>query len=125
MAQPSRSNDKPEKSAGPAARGKKAKGSSKSAPKKSGMPSLMAPRKPADTGRRIDEKSPIWRRFVNYLVNVRTELGKVIWPKRPEIIQSTLIVIATLVVVGLYIFVLDFVFEGFIKLITGGFVPLG
>jgi preprotein translocase subunit SecE len=85
-------------------------------------PSLLGAKKPADTGRRAEAKPPIWQRFLNYLKNVRTELGKVIWPKRPEIIQSTLIVIATLIVVGLFIFTLDTLFEYIIKLISGGFV---
>jgi preprotein translocase subunit SecE len=41
---------------------------------------------------------------------VRSELSKVIWPKREEIIKLTLIVIIISIVVGAYVGVLDAVF---------------
>ncbi len=48
--------------------------------------------------------------LVNYLKDVRSELSKVVWPKREEVIKLTLIVLIISVVVGAYVGVLDFVF---------------
>ena len=48
--------------------------------------------------------------LVNYLKDVRSELSKVVWPKREEVIKLTLIVLIISVVVGAYVGGLDFVF---------------
>lgn len=47
---------------------------------------------------------------VVFLKEVKTELGKVIWPTRDEVIKLTIIVIALSVVIGLYVGGLDMVF---------------
>jgi len=79
----------------------------------------MLQKKPVDTGRKAEPKGPIYTRLLGYLKYVRSELRKVIWPKRDEMIQSTIIVIITLFVLSLYIMGLDAVFAGLINLITG------
>lgn len=50
------------------------------------------------------------RGIITYFSQVRSELSKVIWPKREEIIKLTLIVIIISIVVGAYVGVLDAVF---------------
>jgi len=45
-----------------------------------------------------------------YFGEITTELKKVAWPSRPEVINSALVVIFTLVLVTLLIAVLDWVF---------------
>jgi preprotein translocase subunit SecE len=47
---------------------------------------------------------------VVFLKEVRSELAKVIWPTKNEVIKLTLIVVVISVVIGLYIGGLDFVF---------------
>lgn len=89
---------------------------------KSAKPAARKPllaRKPADTGRRQEPKRNFAQRLWDYLKAVRSELAKVIWPKRPEITTSTIIVIVTLIVLGMYVFALDSLFEGIINLISG------
>ncbi|MDP3888574.1 MAG: preprotein translocase subunit SecE [bacterium] len=45
-----------------------------------------------------------------FLIEVRGELGKVIWPTRQEATRLTVIVIAVSVLVGLYVGGLDLIF---------------
>lgn len=52
-----------------------------------------------------------------FLKEVRAELGKVIWPSRPEIIKLTGVVIGVTVLVGAYLGGLDYVFAKIIETI--------
>ena len=47
---------------------------------------------------------------VKFLLETKNELTQVVWPKRPEVIKLTGVVIITSVIVGLYIGGLDFLF---------------
>jgi len=46
----------------------------------------------------------------SYFSEVRSELAKVIWPKRQEVMKLTFIVVIISAVVGAYIGALDFIF---------------
>ena len=46
-----------------------------------------------------------------YLVESWAELKKVAWPTRETVIRLTLLVMAVSIAVGIYIYVLDFVFN--------------
>jgi len=46
-----------------------------------------------------------------YLVESWAELKKVAWPTRETVVRLTLLVVAVSVVVGIYIFVLDRIFN--------------
>ncbi len=50
------------------------------------------------------------RRFVDYLGEVKVELSKVLWPKRPEVVNYSTVVLATLILLALLIFGLNFLF---------------
>ncbi len=56
---------------------------------------------------------------VKFLQETFSELRKVIWPTRQEVLRLTLIVITISVAVGLYIGGLDLVFTNFMKVILG------
>lgn len=62
----------------------------------------------------VDLKSPMMPDFtggpVVFLKEVKTELLKVVWPTRSEVVKLTIIVIAVSMAIGLYIGGLDFVF---------------
>jgi len=47
---------------------------------------------------------------VVFLKEVRTELGKVIWPSKEELVKLTVIVIVVSAVMGIYIGGLDLIF---------------
>jgi preprotein translocase subunit SecE len=48
---------------------------------------------------------------------LRAELRKVVWPTRKETMQYTMIVVSTVAVISLFIWVIDSVFSGLLRLI--------
>jgi preprotein translocase subunit SecE len=58
---------------------------------------------------------------VEYVSEVRTELGRVMWPTRREVINYTIVVMATLAVITGLVALLDFLFaEGLLRLLDAG-----
>ena len=51
------------------------------------------------------------RGFGKFLRDVRVEMGKVTWPTRKDLAQSTLVVLVAVAIATLYTGVLDFVFD--------------
>ncbi|MDA8290291.1 MAG: preprotein translocase subunit SecE [Actinomycetota bacterium] len=56
------------------------------------------------------ERVGLGQRIVQFLRDVRVELGKVLWPKRPEVINYSTVVLTTLVLLALLIFGLNYLF---------------
>jgi preprotein translocase subunit SecE len=52
-----------------------------------------------------------------FLTEVRSELKKVTWPSRPEVQSTTLVVIATSIFFGFYLWGLDLVFSRILSLV--------
>ncbi len=46
-------------------------------------------------------------RFADFLVSVESELEKVTWPSRKEVIQATVVVLLTMFSLGLFLFLID------------------
>jgi preprotein translocase subunit SecE len=62
----------------------------------------------------------VFARFRTYLHDVRTELRRVIWPSRPEVINSSIVVIITLIFFVLFTLAIDSVASYvFIDVIAG------
>jgi preprotein translocase subunit SecE len=59
--------------------------------------------------------------FVDFLIATESEMKKVSWSNRAELIGSTIVVIATVFVLAIIIFVVDFLFAG--GLSTGWTIP--
>ena len=57
------------------------------------------------------------KKTVNYLKDVRSEMSKVSWPARDELIESTIIVMIVSGVLALFLFAVDFVLNKVIKVI--------
>lgn len=53
------------------------------------------------------EKVKVGRRISKFFKEIRTEMKKVIWPTRQQLINNTLIVFAACLVVGVVIWVAD------------------
>jgi preprotein translocase subunit SecE len=49
--------------------------------------------------------------FMKFLRDVRVEMGKVTWPTRKDLAQSTLVVLVAVAIATVYTGVLDFVFD--------------
>ncbi len=73
----------------------------RSRPPASGGPT----RRPPDA-----DRASLGRRIVQFLREVRVELSKVLWPKRPEVVNYSTVVLTTLVILALLIFGLNFLF---------------
>ena len=58
-------------------------------------------------------------RFRRYFVEVWSELRKVSWPTREHVRNLTVLVFAISLVVGIYITILDTIFQNVIKLLAG------
>ena len=57
-------------------------------------------------------------KIVRFFKELKSELKKVVWPSKGQVIKNTLIVIAAVIIIGIVIWVLDLVFGfGISKLI--------
>jgi preprotein translocase subunit SecE len=61
--------------------------------------------KPAKAGK--PAKPNIFARLMQYLRDVRSEMKRVVWPGRPEVINSSVVVIVTLVFFVVFTFIVD------------------
>jgi preprotein translocase subunit SecE len=59
----------------------------------------------------MNDKIRWYKRFVNFLKDVRSELRKVTWPSRNEVYSTTIVVIAATIFFGFYLFLMDVVFS--------------
>ncbi|UCC13088.1 MAG: preprotein translocase subunit SecE [candidate division WOR-3 bacterium] len=57
------------------------------------------------------------KKIIEYLKRVYTELRKVTWPTRNELVNSTIVVIIISAIVALIIFILDTIFSSLLRLI--------
>lgn len=51
------------------------------------------------------------KRLIEFLKEARAELGKVSWPTRKELSESTVLVIVSVIAITIFIGVVDFVFN--------------
>ncbi|MGP8162325.1 MAG: preprotein translocase subunit SecE [Acidimicrobiales bacterium] len=76
-----------------------------------GTPSVRrAPPVPASRRAAERERVGIVQRIGTYLREVRSELAKVLWPRREEVVTYSTVVLTTLVLIALLIFGLNYVF---------------
>jgi len=59
------------------------------------------------------------RTIINFLKGVRTELKKVTWPKREEVIKLTLVVFIFSAIAAFYLGGLDLAFTKILELLIG------
>ena len=59
----------------------------------------------------------IIQKTINFLKEVRGELGKVAWSTREEVLGSTFVVITITAILGLFIFAVDIILARLLKLI--------
>ena len=56
------------------------------------------------------------KRFTEFLKEARAELGKVTWPTRKELYESTILVIVSVILITIFIGAVDFVFNQALQL---------
>ena len=59
----------------------------------------------------MEQKVRWYKRFINFLKDVRAEVKKVSWPTRNEVYSTTLVVIIAMVFFGVYLYLMDIVFS--------------
>lgn len=101
----SRSGSGKGKPTGKQAQGKKAVAKRADA-KPARSKSQQKPQQKSKGGRPAEKKG-----FMKFLRDVRTEMGKVTWPTRKDLAQSTLVVLVAVAIATAYSGVLDFVFS--------------
>lgn len=55
-----------------------------------------------------------------FVRQVKQEILKITWPTRAEAIQGTITVIVMSVIIALFLFVVDMIFAGLIRIVLGG-----
>ncbi len=59
-------------------------------------------------------------KIVKFFKEVKSEMKKVVWPSRKQLVNNTLIVIAVVILIGIVIAIFDTIFQfGFFKLLLG------
>ena len=62
-----------------------------------------------------------WGRICKYFRELRSELKKVVWPTPKQVLKNALVVLACVVVVGVFIWLFDFVAQFGINALIGAF----
>lgn len=75
----------------------------------------------AKKDKKSEKKPGFFARVGKWLRDMKSELKKVQWPTRKQTVNNTLIVIACVIVVGIFIALFDFVAGEAIKLLIGAF----
>ncbi|MGQ5426279.1 preprotein translocase subunit SecE [Thermophilibacter sp. ZX-H3] len=91
-----------------AAQAASAQGSAGSDGKKPAKEVVKAEKKPAKKDEKKSDKKPgLFRRLRNYLGDVRSEMRRVVWPSRDELMSCSVAIIAMLIVFGIVIWLVD------------------
>ncbi len=60
-----------------------------------------------------------FKAIAKYFREAKSEMKKVVWPGRKQVINNTLVVIAAVLIIGIFIWVLDAIFQfGLFQFIT-------
>ena len=96
--------------------GKKARGGNVPAKRAAAKPARgkaqQKPRAQARGGKPAEKRG-----FMRFLRDVRIEMGKVTWPTRKDLVQSTIVVLVAVAIATAYTGVLDFVFSKAVDLV--------
>ena len=70
-----------------------------------------------------NKKQNVFKRLARWFREMKSELKKVVWPSKSQMVNNTLVVIACVIVVGICIWVFDLaaseVVHGVINLVRG------
>jgi preprotein translocase subunit SecE len=76
--------------------------------------SQQKPQQKARASRPAEKKG-----FTKFLRDVRVEMGKVTWPTRKDLAQSTLVVLVAVAIAAVYTFALDELFSQIVDAVVG------
>ena len=64
-------------------------------------------------------KTEVGGRFWGFVEDSRTELRKVVWPTRTETMQTSLVIILMVIVMGIFLWLLDMFLFWVVRVLTG------
>jgi preprotein translocase subunit SecE len=105
------------------ARGEAAKAESRADAKRADAKGGAARKPPAKRGRGQKSRPTAKKErkgALKFLREVRIELGKVTWPTRKDLVQSTIVVLVACAIAASYIFVLDTAFQEIMNAVWPG-----
>ncbi len=59
----------------------------------------------------------MFRKIIQYLQNVKTEMSKVSWPKRDQLAESTGITLFLALILALFIFIADYIISRLVNIL--------
>ena len=59
-----------------------------------------------------EKKGNIFKRIVRFFKDVKSELKRVTWPTKNQADKNTVVVLLFLIVIGLFVFLIDLLFQG-------------
>ncbi|MDD4363166.1 MAG: preprotein translocase subunit SecE [Atribacterota bacterium] len=59
----------------------------------------------------------LFQKIINFIKEARTELKKVTWPNRKQLISSTIVVMITVALVAVFLGIVDLVFSRIVTVI--------
>ena len=67
------------------------------------------------------KKKNLFKRIGEYLTEVKGELKKVTWPTKNDLIKTTIAVLVSSLIFGVFLFIVDMIFSRVINSIIGVF----
>ena len=64
-------------------------------------------------------KTALGESWFRYIIHTKKEVRQVVWPTRKETLQTTLIVVVAVIIVGIFLWLIDMFFLWAVKLLTG------
>ncbi len=79
-----------------------------------------------DKSKPVKQKKPpkgpifkrMWTAIVRFVKNFKGEIKKIVWPKRQMVLKSTGIVLATIIIIGAGVWIVDYAISGGLKVIN-------
>lgn len=66
----------------------------------------------------VPSKPALWNKLSKFVREVRSEMRKVSWPNRKELITYTIVVIVTVIIVAVFTGVVDVIISGVLNLLA-------
>ncbi|MDO4428741.1 MAG: preprotein translocase subunit SecE [Atopobiaceae bacterium] len=87
-----------------------------SAPEASGKPAKAVAKTERKPEKKSDKKPGVFRRLLNYLGEVRSEMRRVVWPSKEELKSYSSAIIVMLIIFGVIIWLVD---SGIVAVLVG------
>ncbi|NMA62158.1 MAG: preprotein translocase subunit SecE [Firmicutes bacterium] len=65
----------------------------------------------------VPSKPTFWNKVTKFIREVRSEMRKVSWPNRQELVTYTIVVIVTVIIVAIFTGLVDVIVSGLLRLL--------